>query len=253
MKSMVIIDDESVVIEAIEMMVQRAGLDYRIVGTADNGVDGLHTVRRLRPDVVITDIRMPGMDGLTLIEQTTQELPLCVFIVISGYREFEYAHKAISLNVSDYIEKPIDYQSVVAALMRADNLLDARRKVHKIKNVDRARQMEKTEAQNAAIAKVLRYIHENYAQEFGLDELSELVGMTPAYLSGLFKENTGTSYVKCLTAVRMNNAKRMLQKGEKAMTVAEKVGYREYNYFCKVFKKLEGVTPTEFRDQSWDR
>lgn len=145
-------------------------------------MDGLHIVRRLRPDVVITDIRMPGMDGLSLIEQTTQELPLCVFIVISGYREFEYAHKAISLSVSDYIEKPIDYQSVVAALLRADNLLDVRRKVHKIKNVDRARQMEKTEAQNAAIAKVLRCIHENYSQEFGLDELSELVGMTPADL-----------------------------------------------------------------------
>lgn len=253
MKSIVIIDDESVVIEAIEMMVQRAGLDYKIVGTADNGVDGLRVVRKLRPDVVITDIRMPGMDGLALIEQTTQELPLCVFIVISGYREFEYAHKAISLNVSDYIEKPIDYQSVVTALMRADNVLDIRKMAHKVKNVDRARQMEKTEAQNAAIARILRYIHENYNQEFGLDELSELVGMTPAYLSGLFKDNTGISYVKYLTAVRMNNAKRMLQNGEKAMAVAEKVGYREYNYFCKVFKKQEGITPTEYRDQNYNR
>lgn len=253
MKSIVIIDDESVVIEAIELMVQRAGLDYKIVGMANNGLDGLHIVRKLRPDVVITDIRMPGMDGLTLIEQTTQELPMCVFIVISGYREFEYAHKAISLNVSDYIEKPIDYQSVVAALMRADNVLDIRQRAHKVKNVDRARQIEKTEAQNTAIATVLRYIHENYNQEFGLEELSELVSMTPAYLSGLFKDNTGTSYVKYLTAVRMNNAKRMLQNGEKAMAVAEKVGYREYNYFCKVFKKQEGITPTEYRDQNYNR
>lgn len=156
MKSIVIIDDESVVIEAIELMVQRAGLDYKIMGMANNGLDGLHIVRKLRPDVVITDIRMPGMDGLTLIEQTTQELPMCVFIVISGYREFEYAHKAISLNVSDYIEKPIDYQSVVTALMRADNVLDIRQRAHKVKNVDRARQIERAEAQNTAIATVLR-------------------------------------------------------------------------------------------------
>ena len=72
--------------------------------------------------------------------------------------------------------------------------------------------------------------------------------MTPAYLSDLFKRNTGTSYVKYLTAVRMNNACRMLLQGERASTVAEKVGYRDYNYFCKVFKKNVGVTPSEYRD-----
>lgn len=253
MRSIVIIDDESVVIEAIAKMVERAGLAYEIAGTADNGVDGLRIVRSLRPDVVITDIRMPGIDGLSLIERCTQELPLCVFIVISGYREFEYAHKAISLNVSDYIEKPIDQQSVVMALMRAGELLDMRRRAQQVRSVDRARQMERSEAQNAAIDKVLRYIHENYAHDLGLEELSELVGMTPAYLSGLFKENTGISYVKYLTGVRMNIAKKLLAAGEKAMSVAEKVGYREYNYFCKVFKKQEGITPTEYRDQCGNR
>ena len=253
MRSIVIIDDESVVIEAIGAMVARAELPFEIVGTADNGVDGLHIVRRLRPDVVITDIRMPGIDGLSLIERTTQELPLCVFIVISGHREFEYAHKAISLNVSDYIEKPIDYQSVVMALMRAEEQLDMRHKAQQISSVDHTRRMERTEAQNVAIDKVLRYIHENYARDLGLDELSDLVGMTPAYLSGLFKENTGISYVKYLTGVRMNNAKRLLAEGERAMAVAEKVGYREYNYFCRVFKKQEGITPTEYRDRLKNR
>ena len=73
------------------------------------------------------------------------------------------------------------------------------------------------------------------------------------YLSGLFKENTGISYVKYLTGVRMNNAKKLLAEGEKAMVVAEKVGYREYNYFCRVFKKQEGITPTEYRDQMKNR
>ena len=248
MRSIVIIDDESVVIEAIGAMVARAELPYEIIGTADNGVDGLRIVRELRPDVVITDIRMPGIDGLSLIERTTQELPLCVFIVISGHREFEYAHKAIALNVSDYIEKPIDYQSIVTALMRAEELLDMRRRAQQVRSVDQARQLERSEAQNASIDRVLRYIHENYARDLGLEDLSALVGMTPAYLSSLFKENTGTSYVKYLTAVRMNNAKKLLAAGEKAMTVAEKVGYREYNYFCKVFKKQVGVTPTEYRD-----
>ena len=248
MKSIVIIDDESVVVEAIGAMVRRAGLDYEITGTATDGVDGLRVVMDARPDVVITDIRMPGIDGLSLIERTIEELPMSVFIVISGYREFEYAQKALKLGVMDFIEKPIDYQSVVTALIRAEEVLDLRRKVHRVRHVDAVRQQERTDVQNGAVGEVLRYIHANYALDLGLDELSKLVDMTPAYLSDLFKRNTGTSYVKYLTAVRMNNACRMLLQGERASTVAEKVGYRDYNYFCKVFKKNVGVTPSEYRD-----
>ncbi len=248
MKSIVIIDDENVVVEAIGAMVRRAGLDYQIIGTATDGVDGLRVVMDTRPDVVITDIRMPGIDGLSLIERTIEELPMSVFIVISGYREFEYAQKALKLGVMDFIEKPIDTQSVVTALIRAEEVLDLRRKVHRVRHVDAVRQQERTDAQNGAVGEVLRYIHANYAQDLGLDELSKLVDMTPAYLSDLFKRNTGTSYVKYLTAVRMNNACRMLLQGERASTVAEKVGYRDYNYFCKVFKKNVGVTPSEYRD-----
>ena len=248
MKRIAIIDDESVVVEAIRAMVRRAGLDYEIVGTASDGVEGLHIVRELRPDVVITDIRMPGVDGLSLIERTTEELPLCAFIVISGYREFEYAHRALKLGVLDFIEKPIEYQNVVTALMRADEALDLRQKVRRVQSVDAACKQERTEAQNAAVAEVLRYIHANYASDFGLDELSRLVDMSPAYLSDLFKRNTGTSYVKYLTGVRMNNACRMLLRGDRAFAVAEQVGYRDYNYFCKVFKKYVGVTPSEYRN-----
>ena len=248
MNSIVIIDDETVVVEAIEAMVQRAGLDYRIIGTATDGVEGLRVVMDKRPDVVITDIRMPGIDGLSLIERTIEELPMSVFIVISGYREFEYAQKALKLGVMDFIEKPIDYQSVVTALIRAEEVLDLHRKVHRVRHVDAVRQQEHTEVQNSAVGEVLRYIHTNYAKDLGLEELSELVDMTPAYLSDLFKRNTGTSYVKYLTAVRMNNACRMLLQGERTSTVAEKVGYRDYNYFCKVFKKNMGVTPSEYRD-----
>ena len=248
MKRIAIIDDESVVVEAIRTMVRRAGLDYEIVGTASDGVEGLHIVRELRPDVVITDIRMPGVDGLSLIERTTEELPLCAFIVISGYREFEYAHRALKLGVLDFIEKPIEYQNVVTALMRADEALDLRQKVRRVQSVDAACKQERTEAQNAAVAEVLRYIHANYASDFGLDELSRLVDMSPAYLSDLFKRNTGTSYVKYLTGVRMNNACRMLLRGDRAFAVAEQVGYRDYNYFCKVFKKYVGVTPSEYRN-----
>ena len=248
MKRIAIIDDESVVVEAIRAMVRRAGLDYEIVGTASDGVEGLRIVRKLRPDVVITDIRMPGVDGLSLIERTTEELPLCAFIVISGYREFEYAHRALKLGVLDFIEKPIEYQNVVTALMRADEALDLRQKVRRVQSVDAACKQERTEAQNAAVAEVLRYIHDNYARDFGLDELSKLVDMSPAYLSDLFKRNTGTSYVKYLTAVRMNNACRMLLRGDRASVVAEQVGYRDYNYFCKVFKKNVGMTPSEYRD-----
>lgn len=113
MNTLVVIDDERIVLEAVKAMIERTKLDFDVVATAQNGIDGIAVIRDKRPDVVITDIRIPGLDGLSLIEETMEELPDTVYIVISGYREFEYARKALSLKVLDFIDKPITLEKVV--------------------------------------------------------------------------------------------------------------------------------------------
>lgn len=123
MNTLVVIDDERIVLEAVRAMIDRTGLDFEVVATAQNGIDGIGIIRDKRPDVVITDIRIPGLDGLSLIEETMEELPNTVYIVISGYREFEYARKALSLKVLDFIDKPITLEKVVHTLKNAKESL----------------------------------------------------------------------------------------------------------------------------------
>lgn len=250
MNTLVVIDDEFIVIEALRTMISRAQLDISIVGTADNGLDGLKMIQKTKPDIVITDIRMPGMDGLNMIEQAAKDHPVCAYIIISGYREFEYAKRAMALNVMDYVEKPILLANIVAALNRADKHLTVLRCLKNIQAMEQEKHIAKAESKNKTVNLVLEYIHSNYDRDIGLNDLAQAADLTPAYLCNLFKECVGTSYIKYLTSVRLDRAKQMLKSGEKAMRVSEKVGYSDYHYFCRVFKKSTGMTPNEYKDQS---
>ena len=107
MHRLVVIDDEYIVVEGIKALISRLKLDYEVAGAAYDGIHGLELVQREKPDVVITDIRIPGMDGLSLIETAKESCPDTAFVVISGYSEFVYAQRALSLGVRDYIDKPI--------------------------------------------------------------------------------------------------------------------------------------------------
>lgn len=123
MYRIVVIDDEYIVVEGIKAIIKKREMDCEVVGSAVDGIDGIEVVRKEKPDLVITDIRMPGMDGLSLIEIMKEELPKTRYIVISGYTEFEYARRAISLGVKGYIDKPITMEKleeVIAKLARED-------------------------------------------------------------------------------------------------------------------------------------
>lgn len=344
MKKVVIVDDEYIVVNGIKAMIAREKMDFEVTGYACDGIEGLKVIIEQQPDLVISDIRMPGMDGLALIEEARAYLPETIFVIISGYQEFEYARRALSLGVRGYIDKPItmakvretlqmaneliekrqhsrndalkkEYQTVSGQLMGliterksegyvplldhalemlkglAPELDDYKEECYKLiclgfgmfyehrqekkeeqhfpshNNMIRLETMEdvdsvvhelfksmfqKIHAENlgnihSTIIKLLEYIDDNYQRDMGLAEIADNFEMNPAYLSILFKEQVGMSYIKYLTKVRMDHAKRLLLEGYKVGEVSEMVGYSNYRYFCDVFKKHEGQTPNEFK------
>lgn len=113
-----IADDEYMILEGLEHMVKWAENGYTVIGTSDNGAKAMEMIRRTRPDIVLTDIRMPGMSGLELIQESQKENIPCQFIVVSGYRDFEYCQDALQLGVSDYILKPIDFDAIIPKVDR---------------------------------------------------------------------------------------------------------------------------------------
>ena len=254
MYRVVVVDDEYIVVEGIRALLGRIGADAEVAGTAQDGRSALSLIRELRPELVITDIRIPYMDGLSLIESCRELLPDTQYIVISGYQEFEYARTALRLGALDYIDKPITQDKLSAAFRRLRALEGGRAS----DAGDDPRCQERTGAvpvsasgsrdgSHAAVERVLAFIGEHYDRDIGLLELSELVGMNPAYLSVLFKEKVGISFIKYLTRVRVEKAKLLLAQGMKASEAGTAVGYNDPHYFYEIFKKNTGMTPGEYK------
>ncbi len=248
-KKMVIVDDESLVIEGIKVMIKRIRSDIEVVGSAQDGMQAQRVIRNLKPDIVITDIRIPYVDGLSLIEECKEYCPDTSFIIISGFQEFEYARKAIRLDVIDYITKPVTIDKLKAVLE-----IEEKKHTNDVIAVaeENTSDNSKPVSGHKAIDQIIQYIEKNYNKDIGLTELSELVGMNPAYLSVLFKETLGKTYIKYLTGIRMKKACELLAEGNKTTLVASKVGISDVHYFGELFKKYIGKTPREYRDSFAD-
>ena len=120
----ILVDDEEEVRQSIIKKIDWEDAGFSVVGDAENGQEALEKVEALEPDVILTDIRMPYMDGLSLAERVRQRYPSIKIVIFSGYDEFEYAKQAIKLNVTEYILKPVNVEELTAILKRIKSNLD---------------------------------------------------------------------------------------------------------------------------------
>lgn len=104
------------------------------------------------------------------------------------------------------------------------------------------------EGSNDALVKAKLYIEENYHTDISLEKLAEVVHMNPTYLSVIFKRNVGMTYVKYITTLRIEKSKHLLEEGQRIIDVCHAVGYNNYRYFCSVFKKATGQSPSDYRE-----
>ena len=134
----ILVDDEEEVRKGIIRKIDWEALGFQVVGDAENGQDALEKIEQLEPDVVMTDIRMPYMDGLTLTSWIRQKYPSVKVLIFSGFDDFEYAQKAIKLNVTEYILKPVNVEELTRILNRVRENLD--QEIEQRRDVDRLRE-----------------------------------------------------------------------------------------------------------------
>ena len=120
----ILVDDEEEVRKSIIQKIQWEAVGFEVAGDAENGRDALEKLEVLEPDVVLTDIRMPYMDGLALAEKIHQKYPSMKVVIFSGYDDFEYAQRAIKLDVTEYILKPVNAEELTALLKKIRRSLD---------------------------------------------------------------------------------------------------------------------------------
>jgi two-component system response regulator YesN len=126
--TVIIVDDDDVIRGSLERNIPWNELEYRVVGTAEDGIAGLELIEEFEPDIVITDIRMPCMDGLSMLKEVKIRGYHPRTIILSGHDEFEYARTAISLSVDAYIDKPLDRDGFIETLNRSREKLENERR-----------------------------------------------------------------------------------------------------------------------------
>lgn len=245
MFKVLLVDDEEIIIEGLKKAVPWAEFGCKLAGTAGNGADGLRMIRELMPDILVTDIRMSGKSGLQMLRDLAGEFPEMQIIVLSGYREFEYAQEAIRLGVLRFLSKPSRMDELREAVSAACDRLKA---IHEEETGKRLQEEDKDATLGFITAKVLRYMQEHYAEKLSLNEVADLNYISPWHLSKLLKRETGENFVDIINGIRVDNAKKMLKNPAlKIYEVSERVGFSDIAYFSKTFKKFTGITPNDYR------
>ncbi|MGH2410438.1 MAG: response regulator transcription factor, partial [Chloroflexota bacterium] len=132
MLRVLIADDEDLVRRGLATLIAREAPDLEVIGAAADGLSALTLAQEGRPDIILTDIRMPGLGGLQLIQQLRPRFPRLRYLILSGYDEFDYARQAISLGVAEYLLKPIDPDELLATLRRMAGEIDAERRQERL-------------------------------------------------------------------------------------------------------------------------
>lgn len=256
MFKVLIVEDEDIIRKGLIYMMNWLKMDCVVVGEAVDGIDGLKKIRELEPDIVITDIRMPFKDGISMLKESIHEYNYEA-IIISGYGEFEYAKSAISLGVREYLLKPIDFEELYDILdklkpkmisknrfkeyLKSDKSIDLYRDILDIRYYDMI------ENKTNYVVDMIEYIKDNYNKKISINDLSDKYEVSTVYLNSKFKEDTNYTFNDFLNRYRILKSIELLKEGSLLIyEIAEEVGFQDYKYFSQVFKKYVGQSPTEF-------
>lgn len=247
-----IVEDESVIRQGIRNILEDiSSHDFNIL-EFDNVPDAWAHLQKDIPSLIITDIRMREMDGLTLIKKLRQLYADLPVIIISGHQDFEYAQQAIRYKVTDYLLKPIDRRILISLVMGISEQLASSANAPAATVEDSGEEDSLRKGDNRRmIRKLMEYIDANPEGDLRLQVLAEYCGIHATYLSQLFKAETNINLSDYITHARLNRAKQLLSSTHlKIYDVAHLSGYQSPKHFMLVFKQHVGKTPSEYREQS---
>ena len=251
MYTALIVEDEPLMREYLLQNLSGIHREWRTGACARNGVEALELLQTRCFDLVITDIKMPRMDGLELAGYIHKRFPGIYMIMLTGYDEFEYARAAVRAGVTDYLLKPLkdaelhDVLNHIAEKLSGTAQHNDKEETSMRPDVDF---MEK-EASNVIVQRARAYIQANYDSPLSLNELAEMLSVNPAYLSSIFKSDQGETFSKYILRLRMERAGLLLRTypAAKINEIAEKTGYVSARHFDTAFKKYYGITPNEYK------
>ncbi|WP_158289374.1 response regulator transcription factor [Paenibacillus flagellatus] len=251
-----IVDDEYLVRYGLRTTIDWPRYGFELVGEAEDGETGLEMAVKLNPDIIITDMSMPFLDGLGFMERLRLNGIGAKIVVLSGYDDFQYAKGAITFGASEYIVKPIENDKFIAAVTKiADTIRKERlsEQIGKQKLIGdlvallKKLRNRKTAGTVKVVEAASRYIEMNYDSDLSVKRIADHLFISPSYLMHIFKENTSRTVNDYITECRIEKAKELLRTGNyKTYEVCERVGIGDPRYFSQLFKRYTNMTPREY-------
>lgn len=241
----IIAEDEFRIRNNIASKIPETNSRFKVSATAENGKEALELIKKEIPDLLITDIKMPTMDGFELIEELYFSYPELPIVILSGFDDFNYAKKAIHFGVKEYLLKPVSRNELSNVLLRVEAFLEKNSSLDSV-HFD---EYDSAAAARGLCVKITEYLKNSFNRDVSITELAEKFNLNPTYMSRVFKQQTGRTPTRFLTELRINKAKKLLlmQTETEVKEVSATVGFQDQGYFSRLFKKETGFSPQEYR------
>ena len=284
MWTVLIVEDEVFVRESVKEIIRWEELGFTVIGESGNGTEALAIITREKPNLVLTDIVMPGLNGIELLKKTREAGLQSKFIMLTCMGEFEYVRQAMEYGASNYILKlSMSVNSLRDTLRKVSAELNAAGedlripstegfvKKDDISDVPAIAEVRSSNSESSLpssisgfqsvlepvrdlavthpeVNKIIDYINGHYDSDITVKSMSRFVMMGENYVSALFKKKTGYTLIHYLHGVRMQKAAHYLRSTDfPVYEIGQKVGFANDNYFIKIFKRWTGCTPSQYR------
>lgn len=275
-----LVENEKLTLDGIYRTLPWGELGLDAVHLASNGVQGLQIAKETQPEIILTDIKMPRLDGIGMAQCIRDFLPDSSMIFMSAYTEKELLIHAIEVSAFGWLEKPLNIANMADMIRRAARF--QKQRIQQEQNLDQLRgnfeeslsvirglchdnavfansipaqlRSQIKNGDDAQVHPLIRglcaYVAENYTEpDLCLQSMADRLGVSVPHLCAVIKNEMGCTFVAFLTNIRIENAKRLMARSNnlRVRDIAEMVGYRDANYFIKVFKKKTGISPADYR------
>jgi two-component system response regulator YesN len=239
MHTVFFVDDELLVLELFMKKPAFLECGFVNIGFSINPAEAVKTIVEAQPDVVFTDLKMPGLSGVELMAELKHNGYTGEFVVVSAYREFEEARRFFTMDGFDYLTKPVSEPDLLDLLEKlSSKLSDKKKETESLK-----------ETPSPELNKITAYLHKHLAEKHTLESISREFDMKPNYICKLFSRHLGTTFTTFLTNIRMEEAATLLIITQKTVKdISHLCGYKDYFYFCRVFREMYSCTPSVYRE-----
>jgi YesN/AraC family two-component response regulator len=235
-----LVDDEEYMLNMLAERIPWCDYGFEVAGRSANPEAAIVEIDRICPHAVVADMKMPGMDGLSLMATVKTKHPLIEFLIVSAYSDYPYLRESFKHGVFDYMLKPVNAQSVGPVLEQL------RERLKETTPLDL--EMEGYDGNNKTMNAILCHMRDNLDKKLSLPEIALKFHFSTSSISSYFVKHMSKTFVAHLKDLRMSRAKELLSGGKPVKEIAMLCGFDDYFYFCRVFKGYYQCTPTEMRE-----